>query len=281
MPRVVHLDRAPGSGLTLIQGHRGGEPVGTVAIPTRDHVSAQLFISLMNTDWTFLPNDRPVHWAVVQGSILPSQRNELVQRMQGDWVLFIDSDMVFDTQAIGRLVLTREEHDLDVLGGLCFQRTPPYQPTLYMRETPTEGGYAFLEKWESDIVEVDGTGMAFIIIHRRVFERMVQHFQDKSFAWPTLEARIKTPPPNFFRWTDGIGEDLRFCQDARASGSQIFVDTRNRIGHVGEAVFDQTSFLKEIAAREPEVEQARRDLNDKLGLPTMTAKEAQEALGWP
>lgn len=280
MPKVVHLERAPGSALTLLQGHRDGEPIGTIAIPTRDHVSAQLFISLMNTDWTFLPTDRPVNWAVVQGSILTSQRNELVQRMRGDWVLFIDSDMVFDTQAIGRLVLTRDEHDLDMLGGLCFQRVPPHQPTLYMRESPTEGGYAFLEKWDKDLVEVDGTGMAFVIIHRRVFERVVQKFQDASFAWPTYEKRIETQPPNFFRWTDGVGEDLRFCQDAKASGSRIFVDTRNRIGHVGETVFNQESFLRELAVRDKDTERARRRLNDRLGLPTMTAKEAQEALKW-
>lgn len=280
MPKVVHLERAPGSALTLLQGNRGGEPVGTIAIPTRDHVSAQLFISLMNTDWTFLPGDQPVNWAVVQGSILTSQRNELVQRMKGDWIMFIDSDMVFDTQAIGRLVLTREEHDLDMLGGLCFQRIPPHQPTLYMRESPTEGGYAFLEKWDSDLVEVDGTGMAFVIIHRRVFERIVQTFQDPAFSWPPYELRIKQHPPDYFRWTDGVGEDLRFCQDAKQSGNRIFVDTRNKIGHVGDTVFDFESFLKELALRDEDTEHARRKLNEKMGLPTMTAKEAQEALGW-
>src|SRR6185295_18211153 len=113
-------------------------------------------------------------WQVVEGSILPSQRNELVQRMQGDWILFIDADMSFRPDAIGRLVKVREEHDLDIVGGLCFQRKAPHQPTLYMRESPFEGGYSFLEKWDSDLVEVDGTGFAFILIHRRVFERMVR-----------------------------------------------------------------------------------------------------------
>jgi hypothetical protein len=278
MPQVVHLERAPGSALTLLQGHRGNVPVGTIAIPTRDRVSAQLFISLMNTDWTFLPNDQPVHWAVVQGSILTSQRNELVQRMQGDWILFIDSDMVFDTQAIGRLVQARDEHDLDVLGGLCFQRVAPHQPTMYMRESPHEGGYLFMEKWDSDIVEVDGTGMAFVVIHRRVFERMVRKFENPTFVWPSLEERAKLQPPNFFRWVDGVGEDLRFCQDAKASGSRIFVDTRNEIGHVGETVYNYRSFLSELALRDPETEEARRLLNEQLGLDTMTAEEAREKL---
>jgi hypothetical protein len=280
MPQVVHLERAPGSALTLLSGRRHDRAIGTIAIPTRDHVSAPLFISLMNTDWRFMNSDEHVQWAVVQGNILTSQRNELVQRMMGDWILFIDSDMVFDTQAIGRLIQARDEHDLDILGGLCFQRIAPHQPTLYMRESPTEGGYAFMEKWDSDLVEVDGTGMAFIIIHRRVFERIVQTFENPDFAWPSYEERAQMRPPNFFRWMDGVGEDLRFCQDAKASGSRIFVDTRNPIGHVGEATYDYQSFLREIALREPEVEEARRRLNDQMGLETMTAAEARERLGW-
>ncbi len=280
MPQMVHLERAPGSELTYLQGQRNGTPIGTIAIPTRDNVSAQLFISLMNTDWGFLKKGESVQWSVVQGSILPSQRNELVQRMEGDWILFIDSDMVFDVDAISRLVQAREEHDLDMLGGLCFQRTAPYQPTLYMRESLTHGGYAFLEKWDDDIVEVDGTGMAFIVIHRRVFERIVRSIDNPYFTWPSPEERAALPPPNFFRWTDGIGEDLRFCQDAKSTGSQVFVDTRVKIGHVGGAVFDHTTFLKELAFRGPEVEAARRELNDRLGLPTVTRAEALQTLGW-
>jgi hypothetical protein len=281
VPQVVRLEEAPGSGLQFLQGHREGEPVGTIAIPTRDKVSAQLFISLMNTDWSFLDPGHPINWSVVQGSILTSQRNELVQRMMGDWILFIDADMVFDTRAIGRLILARDEGDYDILGGLCFQRIAPHQPTLYMRERPTSGGYLFMEKWDSDIVEVDGTGLAFVIIHRRVFERMVRVQDERpDFVWPPYEERIRIRPPDFFRWTGGVGEDLRFCQDAKATGSRIFVDTRVKIGHVGETVFDEASFLRELANRDPVTETARRKLNERLGLKTMTATEAKERLGW-
>lgn len=279
MPEIVRLEDAPGSSLQLFSGHRNGDPIGTIAVPTRDKVSAQLFISLMNTDWSFLPPDRTVHWSVIQGSILTSQRNELVQRMQGEWILFIDSDMSFDPTAVGRLVASREEGDYDILGGLCFQRVAPYQPTLYMREQPTSGGYLFLEKWDSDIVEVDGTGLAFIIIHRRVFERMIRVMDERpTFVWPSLEERIKIRPPDFFRWTGGVGEDLRFCQDAKATGSRIMVDTRVQVDHIGEAVYNHRSFLREIAERDEATTEARRELNDKMGLPTMTAQEARDLL---
>jgi glycosyltransferase involved in cell wall biosynthesis len=280
LSQTIRLERAPGSDLTVYSARRGGEVAGTVAIPTRDHVGIGLFISMMMADWGFLSDGRTVSWQVVEGSILPAQRNELVQRMQGDWILFIDADMSFAPDAIGRLVKVREEHDLDIVGGLCFQRKDPHQPTLYMRESPESGGYTFLETWDSDLVEVDGTGFAFILIHRRVFERMVQFYEGRpDFTWPSLDVRTRMPPPNFFRWIDGVGEDLRFCQDAKAAGFRVFVDTRIEISHHSESIINHRSFLKEIAVRDPEVEEARRLMNDTLGLPTMTAAEAKDRLG--
>jgi hypothetical protein len=150
-----------------------------------------------------------------------------------------------------------------------------------MRERPTSGGYTFLEKWDSDLVEVDATGFAFILIHRRVFERMIRIYEERpDFNWPSLEERERMPPPNFFRWSDGFGEDLRFCQDAKAAGCRIYVDTRIEIDHVSSATVNQRSFLRELAMRDPVTEQARRDLNDSLGLPTMGADEARNRLKW-
>jgi hypothetical protein len=126
---------------------------------------------------------------------------------------------------------------------------------------------------------VDGTGFAFILIHRRVFERMVRVYEERpGFHWPPIEQRESMPPPNFFRWMDGVGEDLRFCQDAKAIGCRIYVDTRIEIDHVSETTINHRSFLQELATRDPEVEQARRELNDQLGLPTMTAAEARDRL---
>ena len=278
MPKVVRLEDRPGSSLQMYTTSRPGEAIGTIAIPTRDKISVGLFISLMSTDWKWL-GENVVEWAVVQGSILVSQRNELVQRMKGDWILFIDADMQFDPNAIQQLIAAREEGDFDILGGLCFQRSEPYQPTMYMRERPDSGGYLFLERWDDDIVEVDGTGLAFVIVHRRVFERIVRHNDNRpAFVWPPYEERIRIQPPDFFKWIGGLGEDLRFCQDAKASGSRIYVDTRIKIGHVGETVYDERSFFQGLALRNPEDEAMRRKLNDKLGLPTVTAAEARERL---
>jgi len=256
---------------------REGEPIGSIVIPTRDHINAATMTSVVMSDFRWLPEGTTVDHNIIQGSILTSQRNEGIQRMRGDWILFIDDDMVWHPDAIGKLVAAREEHDLDMIGGLCFRRSEPYAPTLYMRENPTGGGYNFLERWDPDqIVEVDATGAAFLLIHKRVFEMIA------GGPMPPHEHRVREggPPPNFFRWEGTLGEDLRFCQDAKAAGARIWVHTGIEIGHVAERTITHRDFLFQLAERDEATYNARKELNDRMGLPTMTPEEVKASLGW-
>lgn len=272
MPEVIRTNPA-GPEISILSGRRGGEPVGSIAIPVRDAVAAQTVMSLLMSNFQWLPKGKMVDYNIVQGGILTLQRNEAVQRMRGDWLLFIDDDMVFDANAIGSLIQTREEHDLDMLGALCFRRSPPHQPTLFMRENPTSGAYNFLERWDSDVIEVDATGMAFVVIHKRVFEKIA------GTTMPSHEARAQIGLPNFFRWEGTYGEDLRFCQMAREAGARIWVDTRIEIGHVAERTIRHRDFLLELAQRDPDTVEERRKVNDEMGLPTVTPEEAMASLG--
>jgi hypothetical protein len=97
---------------------------------------------------------------------------------------------------------------------------------------------------------------------------------------PPLVEREKSGHPKFFSWHGSFGEDLRFCQDAKASGSHIFVDTRIEVGHMAEVEIHSKNYFMEIAQRDREVEEERRKVNDAMGLATMTAEEAKEKLGW-
>lgn len=256
------------------------EPVGTIAIPTRDHMNAATARSLVFTALALpkmLGPESVIDFFIIQGSALVMQRNEAVQRMRGDWLIFIDDDMTWEPSDIQQLIEDAQENDLDMVGGLCFRRGEPYNPTLYMREAPTAGRYNFLESWDSDIVEVDATGMAFVLIRLRVFERIAAWNNE---LFPSAAERAASDPPDYFRWYGGLGEDLRFCQDAKAAGCRIFVDTRVKIGHVGERSIGHKQFLEELAMRDEATEAMRRVVNGEMGLPTVNAEDAKAELGW-
>ena len=277
--KTVRVQPAPVATVEVLAARSGG-PIGTIAIPIRDQMNAKTAMSLLHTDWGFLGPGESIDRVIVQGNVLVTQRNECVQRMRGDWLLFIDDDMTWDPVAIGLLIASYRDLKVQfpdtpiMVGGLCVRRAAPYQPTLYMREAPDAGKYNFLEKWATDIVEVDATGMAFVLIETPVFEALM------GGPMPSAEERMQLTPWQYFQWLGFMGEDIRFCQEAKEKGVRIFVDTRIHTGHVGEVVFGLDHFYQEIALRSREDELMRRGLNSKMGLPTMTAKEARKRLGW-
>jgi len=252
--------------------------VGTIAICSRGTVSAPTAISLMMTQRAkFLKPDEYVKTYIVVGNILTFQRNQCVRDFEGDWILFIDSDMTWQAGDIETLIETREKWDLDMVGGLCFQRSEPYQPTLYKYAPDDPDAYTFLEKWGDDTaLEVDATGMAFCLIHNRVFDRITQ--QQGGFEFPDYEDRQKHIPITFFRWEDRWGEDFRFCREAKASGSRIFVDTSVKPGHVGDQVITERSFWTGIAHRDPMSQEFREKVMKAIDEEALTREEAIKRL---
>jgi len=279
--------------------------VGTIAMVTRDWVSAQTAVSWLVDDRSYLDFGETTLRFIVQGNVLVHQRNECIQKMDGDWILFIDSDMVFQADAIKILLETQKKFDLDIVGGLCFQRTPPFQPTMYVMAQNAEHGYTFLEQWAEDAaVEVDATGMAFCLIHKRVFARIMEKAAndalerlrpsagdpdvDEAIAefeeslkdpWPDLEHRLRKRANAFFRWEGEYGEDFLFCRDAKASGSKVFVDTGVKIGHSGMTIINEENFFREIAFRRPDEQEFREEQLRSVGHTAITPEMAKEKLG--
>jgi hypothetical protein len=249
------------------------DPIGTIALPTRDHIAAPTIVSLLMSDfrWT---GGRPVTRVIVQGSQLPMQRNECVQNMQGDWLIFIDDDMTFGETAIGDLVATYHQikeqvKEPVIVGGLCVRRAYPHQPTLYVRDGTA---YTVLEDWEGDVIEIDATGAAFYLIETAAFEAIM------GGPMPSIEERKQLPPWPYYEWIGSMGEDLRFCMTARDAGVRVFVDTRIRIGHLSEKAVGIHDFWKAVLERPQEVHDLLKEQYERINLPTMTRERAQELL---
>jgi hypothetical protein len=274
-----HRMTEPTQSIQVLQSS-GGDNVGTICICSRDQISTPTFMSALHNDWRFLDPGQGLSWLIIQGSMLVLQRNEALRQMEGDWLLFIDDDMVWQPDAIGRLVTswkeTQEQFEEPVImGALCSRRAEPHDPTMYFRDSRHEGKYRMLEKWDKDIVEVDATGLAFLLIPKSAIEVVT----GGTFP-PDKETRMMYQAPPVFRWNALMGEDLRFCQDALDAGCRIMVDTRIRIGHLATKEVGYDDFLEDIARRPKDIEDMVRKINDKHDLPTMTAEEAQERLGW-
>lgn len=141
-----------------------------------------------------------------------------------DYVLFIDSDMMFNRSLLSNLLKSNK----DIVTGLAMMRKPPYNPCIYKKirvGAPGETQTEVYKDYHEGLVEIEGCGMACCLIKTEVFKEI----KKKSlcfFPMPTL------------------GEDLAFCVRARQCGYKIYADTRVKVGHLGKSVVTEADYVK-------------------------------------
>ncbi len=201
------------------------------------------------------------------GALIPLSRNRGAEKSVDSgakFLLFIDSDMVFEEDALMRLM----KHDKDIISGIAVSRAAPFTPVAKMRKP--DGMYdvkAGLN--EGRLFEVDGVGAAFLLVKTSVFKALPQPY----FAIPAINQRqdyeqllgevksLRTSysdaPEMMRNKLDSIikghakkpknrslvGEDYYFCELARDHGFKVYVDTAVHIGHLGEIAFTLEHYL--------------------------------------
>lgn len=172
-------------------------------------------------------------------------RNDTVARflsMDGaEWLWWIDSDMGFESDALDRLLVVADPETHPVVGGLCFAQKgvepdgfggyrTRVVPALYRWHKSSAGeGFAAWEDYPRDtLAEVEGTGSAFVLIHRSVLEQVAEKFG------PHWYDRVPHETLGM------VGEDLSFCMRVLDVGFPIHVHTGITTTHrkpwwIGEA----------------------------------------------
>ena len=196
-----------------------------VAIPSLDTIPALFCQSLALLQRS---GDTIVGFQV--GSLVYNARNELARqaiKSEADWVLWLDSDMVFEPDLLKKMLKVCEENDIDFLTGLCFRRKPPYTPTLFDRLDKMEHGasYTTIMSVPEGRFKVGGCGFAGVLMSTDVLLSVAARFGGRMFD--PLE---------------GFGEDVSFCWRARQCGYEIWCDSDIELGHVGSMIVTREFF---------------------------------------
>jgi hypothetical protein len=150
-----------------------------------------------------------------------------LERTQGEWLWFVDTDMGFGSDTVERLLAAADPVDRPVVGALCFAhrrikrtalRAERYGiiPTLYQYvQTDREAGFAPLPSWErGELLRVGATGAACLLIHRTALETVAAKYGPRSWFTPVTHPTASTTGgPRTF------SEDLSFC--LRLAGCDI------------------------------------------------------------
>lgn len=118
---------------------------------------------------------------------LHAGRNEVARafldKSEAEWLFFIDSDMGFAPDTVDRLVASADPETRPVVGGLAFAQKSAgpgpigarrfrANPTLY-RAAEVDNRIGFVPMFDyppDQLVEVQATGAACLLIHRTVLE---------------------------------------------------------------------------------------------------------------
>ena len=167
--------------------------------------------------------------AMKSGSLVYAARNELALtavQLDVDYVLWLDSDMVFAPDLLERMLKTMQEKDIDILTGLYFRRVAPYTPVLFDKLEMDGEICNFNEFTEipKELFEVGGCGFGCVLMKSEVFYSVQGKFR-QMFA----------PIAN-------NGEDVAFCWRARECGYKIWCDPSIICGHVRTSVVNEQFF---------------------------------------
>ena len=198
-----------------------------IAVPSLDTVPALFCQSLALLQRA---GDTMIGFEV--GSLVYNARNNLARqaiKAEADYVLWLDSDMVFSPDLLQRMMKVSKENDIDFLTGLCFRRKPPYTPCLFDKLERLENGagasYTALMSVPDGRFKVGGCGFAGVLMTTDVILSVSAKFGGRMFD----------PLP-------GFGEDVAFCWRARQCGYDIWCDSEIELGHVGNCIVTRKYF---------------------------------------
>jgi glycosyltransferase involved in cell wall biosynthesis len=189
-------------------------PKVAICFPSMDMVHADFALALAGLCNSTAPIDTPL--INNKSSIVAIARNNGVHKAQefgADYILFLDSDMIFPRTTLHRLLF----HQKDIVGATYSKRVQPF-PALGAALEPNP---AFDEQ---GLFEMRRLPAGCLLVKMSVFSALTEPYF--RFLHDESTGEIQ-------------GEDYVFCDRARAAGFRIWCDSllSFELGHIGQSVF--------------------------------------------
>ena len=158
-------------------------------------------------------------------------RNKVVQEFLKsglEWLLWIDTDMAFQPREFDLVWESVDPEERPIVSALYY--SSERHPVAFRNRMRPEDGMvhaeAIPEPETDELVEVDGVGFGFVMVHRALMEKVAEAFGPSHPHRPWFDCS------DFGPYQEPPSEDLSFCHRVRALGYPIYVHTGARVGHV-------------------------------------------------
>lgn len=210
-------------------------PVVFIAIPNKgtvDSLWAARFAELLRAS-------PPCHVKMSEAPVVDWARNVLVEDFltnfeDTDWLFFLDSDVLPPPDAIQKLMAK----NLPIVSGLYRARNPAFSQDSH--GWPIVAGRFVKEKHDNredlrvqefgefrpgEVFAVDAVGMGCVLIHRKVFEKIIPPW----FFYSIRYEHVKDT--DAYQREDWISEDWYFFKKVKEAGFPVYLDTTVCCGH--------------------------------------------------
>lgn len=205
-----------------------------IATPVWCDVKAEFTTSILS-----LNKYLDTQFSIATGSVVYESRNKLVLKAingEFDYILWLDSDMVFPPDTLEKL-LEDAENGIDCVSGLYFTRVPPTIKPVIVKElnyerindTQIKNEAIFYTDYPVDsLFEVAGFGFGCALTKTSVLVDISNKFSCSPFS-PLLN----------------LGEDYSFCWRANQMGLKLYCDSRVKCGHIGQITITEDMYLND------------------------------------
>lgn len=212
---------------------KGNDMKIMLAVPMLNDVPVDFMLSLMQ-----LKMPPHTQLGIERNTLVYSARNNLYLKAENggyDWIFWIDSDMVFPSDTLTKLIETAEQ-GYDFVSGLAFSRNFPSVPTICksLHWNRTEDGKIehgceqYKDYPRDSVFEIAAAGCACLLMKTELCDKAI-----RGFGAPPFD-----PLPC-------LGEDYSFCWKLSQLGVKMVCDSRVKVGHIGTFVYNEESYLKQ------------------------------------
>lgn len=203
-----------------------------VGVPAMATVATQFAYCLRKLEH----GNNSVDYQFIENSLVYDARNNIsAAAINGgyDWLLFIDSDMIFDSDLLLRLLATAEAEKADLCTALFFTRKVPIKPSVfsefYYKQESENVRNPYAERMDDypkdSVFSIAGCGLAATLISVDALREV----------W----SKYGTP----FTPYGGFGEDFSHCIRLNSLGDKkLICDSRIKVGHIGSFVADENLY---------------------------------------
>ena len=184
-----------------------------VAIPTLDFVHSAFVESLVKLQKRLSLECVDYEVCIISGTLVYVARDKLAcEAINSDYthVLWLDSDMVFQPDIFTDLMDTGK----DFVTGIYHARRPGHQSCIFKRCDDLDHLERF-EQYPRETFEIGGCGFGCVLIKTEILKAVQYNY--KTCFLPKAQ----------------FGEDIAFCNRARAMGFKIWCEPTVQCGHIG------------------------------------------------